>query len=101
MNAVHASLAPCCPDMCPQDAAMKCLGTYIVKQTDMDKGFLDNIFAASASSSGDSDELDVSNSTSEAVALPGTAAVAIGELPPSLLQGWIVGFYSSPISPND
>ncbi|CAN0484095.1 unnamed protein product, partial [Ectocarpus sp. 12 AP-2014] len=36
-----------CPDICPQDEAMACTGTYIVKQADMDRGHVENTFAVS------------------------------------------------------
>lgn len=67
------------PDICPEDAPMKCSGTYEVNQADMDRGFVGNTFAVSASSP---DEENVGGSTSESVALPGNPVVTIGE-PPS------------------
>ncbi|CAM9230892.1 unnamed protein product [Scytosiphon promiscuus] len=68
---------PVYTDICPQDAAMICLGSYVVEQADMDRSYLENIFTMSASRSGSSDGLDVGDSASNIVPLPGTPVVAI------------------------
>lgn len=60
---------------------MACTGTYIVKQTDMDRGHVENTFAVSASSPGEPDGPDVADSANQIVALPGTPSMTIGESP--------------------
>ncbi|CAN0569863.1 unnamed protein product, partial [Ectocarpus sp. 12 AP-2014] len=65
------------PDICPQDEAMACTGTYIVKQADMDRGHVENTFTVSASSPGELDGPNVADSASQTVALPGTPSTTI------------------------
>lgn len=62
--------------LCPHDEPMKCSGTYIVTQADVDSGKRSNTAHVTSTSP---DGKDIDNSQEKTVLLLGSAAVSIGE----------------------